>query len=181
MFVNKEVKSLWNKAEREVGKVKCILIISKICKRAQWDKCFSTDLVCDFKIKSKTAWVVLCDWIHPCRLWQNKLAFASGVAPGTNQFLCSWKYDAVELMEVSLLLWSDQLLRVIPNGFGAQRSLLISHFHSYCHSSGPYYLLSRLPAALITFGLSSLKITLQSSRFLKLPFYHVTLLIKSLQ
>lgn len=110
---------------------------------------------------------------------QNKLAFASGMSRRTNQFLCSWRQDAIELMEVSLLLWSDQLLQAIPNGFGALRSLLISHFHSHCHSSSPYYLLSGLPAGLITFGLTSFKITLQSLRFLKLPFYHVTSMIKS--
>lgn len=117
--------------------------------------------------------------MHACRWWQNKLAFASGVSLRTDQFLCSWRHDSIELMEVSLLLWTDQLLQVISNGFGAQRSLLISHFHSHCHSSGPYCLLSGLPAALITFGLTSLKITPQSLRFLKLPFHHVIPVIKS--
>ena len=123
----------------------------------------------------------MCSWIHPCRWWQNKLAFALGEALRTNQFLCCWRHKAIELMEVSLLLWSDQLLQVVPNGFGAQHSLLISHFHSCCHSSGPYYLLSGLPAGLTTFGLTFLKFTLQSLSFLKLLFYHFTLLIKSLQ
>lgn len=128
----------------------------------------------DFKIKLKPAKVVHCSWVRLCRWWQNKLAFVSGMSPRANQFLRSWRHNAVLLMEVSLLLWSDQLLPEIPNGLGAQPSLLISHLHSHCHSSGPSYLLSGLPAALITFGLTSLKITLQSLRFLKLPFYHVT-------
>lgn len=121
-------------------------------------------------MKSKTVWVVLCSRIHPCRWWQNKLAFASGVSLRTNQFLCSRRQDSIDLMEVSLLLWSDQLLRGISNGFRAQRSLLISHFHSHCQSSGPFYLMSGLPAGLIIFGFKSLKITPQSLRFLRLPF-----------
>lgn len=66
-------------------------------------------------------------------------------------------------------------------GFEAQHSLLISHFHSHCHSSGPYYLLYGLPAVLITFGLTSLKIIPQSLRFFTLPFYHVIPVIKSHQ
>lgn len=124
--------------------------------------------------------MVRCSWVCLYRWWQSKLAFVSGMSPRANQFLRSWRHNAVLLMEVSLLLWSDQSLPEIPNGLGAQPSLLISHFHSHCHSSRPSYLLSGLPAALITFGLTSLKITLQSLRFLKLPFYHVTLMIKSL-
>lgn len=161
---------------------KCILITSRICKNAQWDKCHKVvNVIYDFKIKSKTSGVVLCSWIYPCEWWQIKLAFASRVSPRTNQFLCSWRHDSIKLMEVSLLLWSDQLLWVISNGFRAQHSLLISHFHSHCHSSGPYYLLYGLPAALITFGLTSLKITPQSLSFFTLPFYHVIPEIKSHQ
>lgn len=128
----------------------------KIMKGAQWNKWCNIDLVCDLKIKPKTAWLVLCSWIHPCRWQQNKLAFTSGMALRTNQFSGSWRCHAIDLMEVSLLLWADPFLRVIPNGFRPQSSLLIPHFHSYCHSSDSYFLLSGLPAGLITFGLTCL-------------------------
>lgn len=35
MFVRKKLKPLWNKEEREPGQIKCILITSRICRRAQ--------------------------------------------------------------------------------------------------------------------------------------------------
>lgn len=50
-FVKKKVKPLQNKAEKEVGKIQCILITSRIQKRAQWAKSCNIDVGCDFKIK----------------------------------------------------------------------------------------------------------------------------------
>lgn len=48
------MKDFWNKAGREMEQ-NAILIISRICKGAQWNKCCNIDVVYDFKIKSKTA------------------------------------------------------------------------------------------------------------------------------
>lgn len=168
MLVKKKVKDFWDKTRREVGKI--YFNNFKIMKGTEWSKWCTIDVVCDFKIKSKTAWVVPCSWIPPCKWPQYKLALASGTSLGTNQFSRSWRRNAIDLMEGSRLLWADQFLRVISNSFRARCSLLISHFHSHCHSSDPYYLLSGVPAGLITFGLTSLKVTLQSLRFLEPRF-----------
>ena len=63
MFVKKKVKDFWNKRGR--GREKCILMISRLCKGAQWNKQCNIDIVCDFKIKSRLhAWSCVVEFLH---------------------------------------------------------------------------------------------------------------------